>query len=571
MNAMSRKKWKIESADADAVAVLVSQLELPSSVARILVQRGYHDPVAAQEFLNPRLASLSDPFTLPDMETAVERIWTAIHGAEAITVFGDYDVDGVTSTALLIRVLSALGAAVNGFVPDRLDEGYGLSPDALERCIAEQKPRLIISVDCGTNSVGSVDAARSRGVDIIITDHHEPGEETASALALINPKLGCGGENLSGVGVVFKLVHALLKSGREDDRTSASQIDLRQYLDIVALGTVADIVPLVGENRTIVRHGLIQMASTRWIGMKALKEIAAINGELNTGHLGYQLGPRINAAGRIGEPMQAVRLLTTDDAAEARNIAGLLDRNNRERRNIERRIAEDALAEIDSYFDPDKDFGLVVAGEGWHPGVVGIVASRLSHHYNRPSIVMGIEEDGSARGSCRSIEQFDMLAGLQSCEQHLVKFGGHKMAAGLELRPGELEAFKRAFNTAAARMLLDVDLSPEQLVDAVVEYDELGWPFFESLRRLYPFGQDNPEPVLALKGVRAAEAPRVVGQKHLKLRLAAGNQTFDAIAFNYPLAQLPAGEMDVAFTLKENYWNGTSSLQLQIKDIRPAE
>lgn len=557
--------------DTAVVAKLARQLDLPIAIARMLVLRGFHDSGAAEEFLNPRLADLADPCVLPAMAKAVERIWTAIEGAEAITVFGDYDVDGVTATALLVRMLSGLGANVETFVPDRLDEGYGLSTDALARCLSEQRPGLLISVDCGTNSVDSVVHARNQGVDVIVTDHHVPAGETAPAFAHINPKLGDCGEDLSGVGVAFKLAHALLKGGRERGKASASQIDLRQYLDIVALGTVADIVPLTGENRIIVRYGLRQLDSTRWVGMEALKEVASISGELNTGHLGFQLGPRINAAGRIGKPMQAVRLLTTDDPLEARNIAKLLDRNNRERRDIERKIAEAALDEIDSYFDPAKHFGLVVAGEGWHPGVVGIVASRVSNRYNRPAIVLGIEESGSARGSCRGIEEFDLLAGLHACERHLGKFGGHKMAAGLEVKPGELDAFKEAFNEAAAQMLRGIDLSPVQHVDAVVDPAELGWPFYEALRRLRPFGQDNPEPVWALKGAQVAGVPRVVGQKHLKLALVAAGKTFEAIAFNYPLASLPDGKIDVAFTLQQNNWNGNSSLQLQIKDIRPAE
>ncbi len=566
---MPQKKWYIAKADEGAVGQLAEQLQLPHSIARLLILRGINSPVAAQAFLHPRLDSLSDPSALPDIRPAVDRIWAAVHASESISIFGDYDVDGVTSTALMVRVLSELGASVSAFVPDRLDEGYGLSPDALERCLAEQQPGLLISVDCGTNSVDSIAQAQALGVDVIVTDHHEPAEETAPALALINPKLGSGGENLSGVGVAFKLAHALIKHGRDQGFASAKQVDLRRYFDIVALGTVADLVPLTGENRTMVRHGLVQMHSTCWIGLESLKDVAAIRGELNTGHLGFQLGPRINAAGRIGEPMQAVRLLTTSDPLEARNIANLLNRNNQERREIERKITDQAMAEIDSYFDPGKHFGLVVSGDRWHPGVVGIVASRVSHRYNRPAIVMGVDEEGTARGSCRSIEAFDILAGLQTCRQHLSKFGGHKMAAGLEVKPGELEAFKTAFNEAAMQQLQPVDLTPVQQVDAVVDPRDLDWAFFEKMRHLRPFGQENPEPVWALKNACVLGAPRVVGQKHLKLNLAAEGQSFDAIAFNYPLDALPAGALDVAFTLKENNWNGGSSLQLQVKDIRP--
>jgi single-stranded-DNA-specific exonuclease len=568
---MPRKKWHIQTADPVAVEKLAERLKLPMAIAQVVVDRGFASIPEVEAFFHPQLASLSDPFALPDMKAAVERIWNAIDAGESIAVFGDYDVDGITSTALLFRILSGLGAKVQSFVPDRIDEGYGLSLDAMERCLAELDPALLISVDCGTNSIESVRLAGTRGVDVIVTDHHEPGEETAPAFALINPKLGDCGEILSGVGVAFKLAHALIKTGRSQSRASAARFDLRKYLDIVALGTVADIVPLVGENRIIVRHGLAQLNASQWAGMEALKDVASIKGEANTGQLGFQLGPRINAAGRIGEPMQAVRLLTTDDPLEARNIAKLLDRTNQERRAIERKMANDAFAEIDRHYNPEKHFGLVVAREGWHPGVVGIVASRVSRHYNRPSIILGIDADGSARGSCRGIAEFDLLAGLQACEAYLDTYGGHKMAAGLALKPHVLDAFRLAFNAVAADMLSAVDLTPVQRVDAIVNAAELDWNFYELLRQLRPFGQDNPEPIWALLGARVIGAPRVVGQHHLKLTLGIEQYTFEAIAFNYPRESLPAGKIDVAFMLQENSWNGNTSLQLQVQDIRPAK
>ena len=309
---------------------------------------------------------------------------------------------------------------------------------------------------------------------------------------------------------------------------------------------------------------------TKWEGLRALKAVAGMRGEADTYHLGFQLGPRINAAGRIGQPMQALRLLTTDDPGEAREIAGLLDRTNVERRKIEHDMAEEAFAEIDSYFDPENHFALVVAKEGWHPGVVGIVASRVARHYNRPAIVMGIDASGKTRGSCRSIDAFDLLEGLQTCEQHLVKFGGHKMAAGLELNPGALEPFREMFNAAAVSSLGKVDLSPVQHIDAELSGGELDRNFYEQLKKLSPFGQENPEPVWTLHGVECFRKPRVVGKKHLKLSILTEGRKFDAIAFNYPEENLPVGAFDMAFTLKENNWNGNTSLQLQVKDIRPA-
>ena len=565
--------WKTKTIDAQTVFATANQTGLPVPIARALALRGHHQPDEIEAFLNPRLGGLSDPFLLPGMEKAVSRLWKALDAGETITVFGDYDVDGVTSTALLTRILAGLGADVKPFIPDRLDEGYGLSKEALGRCLEEHGSTLLVTVDCGTNAVDSVARAQASGVDIIVTDHHEPDEQTAAAFALINPKLGGFQplENLSGVGIAFKLAHALLKSGRERGSAAANQLELRNYLDLAALGTVADIVPLVGENRIIVRHGLARLGMTQWEGLRALKAVAGLRGEADTYHLGFQLGPRINAAGRIGQPMQALRLLVTDNPAEARDIADLLDRTNQERRKLERDMADQAFAEIDAYFDPEKHFGLVVAREGWHPGVVGIVASRVSRHYNRPAIVMGIDAEGHARGSCRSIAAFDMLEGLRACEGLLVKYGGHKMAAGVQLGPASLDAFKTAFNSAAAAGLAAVDLSPVLSIDSEVSGDELDWEFFRQLKQLNPFGQDNPEPVWALHGVKVAGRPRVVGQKHLKLTIVSKGRKFNAIAFNYPLARLPEGTVDIAFTLKENSWNGSTTLQLQVNDIRAAE
>jgi len=565
--------WKLTSVDDHSVQEVAEQYSLPLSLARLLTARGFTDLDQLQAFLNPRLAELSDPFLLPGMQVAVERIWNAIDAKETITVFGDYDVDGVTSAALLTRLLTALGGNVKPFIPDRLDEGYGLSPDALNRCVEECHSSLIVTVDCGVNSVESVAAAGSLGIDVVVTDHHQPADEIADALALINPKLGKHGELeiLAGVGVAFKLAHALLKAGRDSGKEIASTVELRDYLDFVALGTVADIVPLLDENRILVRHGLAQLHKTRWAGMAALKTVAGLTGEPETWHLGFQLGPRINAAGRIGQPMQALQLLTTDDTQEALRIAALLDKTNRERQDMEKSIADEAMREIDEYFDPAVHYGLVVAGEGWHPGVVGIVASRICRKYHRPAIVLGIDEDQRACGSCRSIDEYDILEGLNACTDYLTKFGGHKMAAGVELARQDIEVFKQVFNDAVARQLRDLDLSPVQHIDAFLAADDLNQAFMEEVRKLRPFGQDNPEPVWALCGVDVQGTPRVVGKNHLKFSVQSDGKPFDVIAFNFAPEDLPKGRIDIAFTLKENTWNGRTSLQLQLRDARPAQ
>ncbi len=567
------RQWKICTAPEEPARALGQAAGLPAALAGLLLQRGFCTPQAVDAFLHPKLSGLSDPFGLPDMGRAVDRIWKAVDAQEIITVFGDYDVDGVTAAALMTRVLRRLGAAVRSFIPDRIDEGYGLSEDALQRCIQEHGARVVLSVDCGVNSVDAVRHAQEQGVDVIVTDHHEPGTATAPAFALINPKLGEDPslEILSGVGVAFKLAHGLVKRGRELKKPAAAAVDLRDYLDLAALGTVADIVPLRGENRILVRYGLARLARTEWPGLDALKSVAGVKGELETYHLGFQLGPRINASGRIGQPMEALELLVTSSRSDAWRIARELDETNAERRRIERDMAEEAFAEIDGYFDPAEHFGLVVARAGWHPGVVGIVASRVARHYHRPAIIMGIDEDGAARGSCRSIEGYDLLDGLGSCRRLLTKFGGHKMAAGLEVKPGRLEDFKRQFNEAVKAVLAETDLIPRLRVDGVLEPEEVCLGFMEELKALRPFGQDNPEPVWAMRGMAVSGSPRVVGENHLKLSLVCGGRSFDAIAFQYPLADLPQGPVDVAFVLKENRWRGSTSLQLQVRGIRKAD
>jgi len=570
MEQTAPKRWCLRPTDESRVQELAAKVGLLRPIARALALRGPEVAEDVDAFLAPRLADLSDPFRLPGMERVTERIWRAIAEEETIVVFGDYDVDGVTATALLTRVLAVLGARVKPFIPDRLDEGYGLSRDALERCLAEHPATLLVTVDCGVNSGASVAFAQARGVDVIVTDHHEPETPAGQAYALVHPKLGPEKslEVLSGAGIAFKLAHALVKHGRQAGRDLANQVDLREYLDIAALGTVADMVPLRGENRIIVKHGLAQLDRPRWEGMRALKAVAGIRETVDTYHLGFQLGPRINAAGRIGQPMQALHLLTTDDPVEAQEIAALLDHTNLERHDMERKMAEEAFAEIDAYFDPERDFGIVVAKAGWHPGVVGIVASRVSNRYNRPAIVLGIEENGHAKGSCRSIEGFDVLQGLHACRTCLAKYGGHRMAAGVEVSEGQVDQFRQRFNRIAAEKLEGMELSPQLSIDAYVDADELDWAFFEQLKCMQPFGQENPEPVWALRSVRMQGMPKVVGDKHLKFTVAAASTSFEVIAFNHSTANIPVGGFDIAFVLKEDVWRGRQSLQLQLKDLR---
>jgi len=406
-------------------------------------------------------------------------------------------------------------------------------------------------------------------VDVVITDHHEPDAQLAHAVAVVNPKLSANhpGRILAGAGVAFKLCHALIKNGRDSGCLVSTSVDLKKYLDFVAVATVTDMVPLLGENRVLVRAGFQSLENSCWAGWNALKKLAGVAGTVETWHAGFAFGPRINAAGRIGRPDAALELLLTDLPARADELAQLLDSANRERQAIEKDIVREAIEEIDTYFDETKNFGLVIAREGWHTGVIGIVASRLVARYGRPVAVIGMDGE-RGRGSCRSIDAFNILDGLNVCSSLLKQFGGHAMAAGLDIEEQSLEAFKIRFNEAAVAQLQSADLRPVLEIDRIVTLAETDATLMDGLKRTGPFGQDNPEPVWAVCGVKAVDS-RILKEKHLKLTLSDGKNRCEAIGFNLA-EKLPAGLIDVAFTLQENVWNGRTTLQLNIRDIRPA-
>jgi len=566
-----KMQWVLKEIDEKLLEALVEQIDATPSFARLLLGRGLSERATIDSFLNPRLNSLSDPFLLPDMQRAVDRIWRAIDAEESIMIFGDYDVDGVTSTALLTRLLSELGAQVSSFIPDRMSEGYGFSQAAFKRSQEQADFSLLITVDCGINSVETVAYAQANGVDVIVTDHHEPDLQIATPIALVNPKLGQDAvlEQLAGVGVAFKLAHALVKQGLLDKRAVAKTVELRDYLDLVALGTVGDLVPLLDENRVFVRHGLARCNTTRWEGLTALKKVSKLKDNLTSYHLGFQLAPRINAAGRVGKPLQALALLTTDQPDLAKQLAQVLDEKNQQRRRIEQEITDLVLQEVSSSFDFQKDRGLVVFGADWHPGVVGIVASRVARFFHRPTVVLtSIEKEGVIRGSCRGIPGFDLLLALKRCEAHLKQFGGHKMAAGLELNPDSLESFKKEFDRAANEQLSDSDLDPILHIDTLIHPNEINDTFFESVCRLRPFGPKNHEPVFLLENAQITGDVQCVGKKHLKFSVLAGGEVFAAIAFNFERNRLPSGFLDFVFKLQENRWRECRTLQLNILDVR---
>lgn len=563
------RRWIDPPQAPDGTGRLAEEFDLPFPLVAALVSRGLDSSEAIEGFLNPRLSTLGDPFNLPGMRAAVDRTWRAVDDGETILVFGDYDVDGISSTAVVLSVLSELGATVAPYLPNRITDGYGLTKSALEDSVRTFRPGLIVTVDCGTHAARPVAQARRDGVDVVVTDHHEPDGDLAEAVALVNPKLSDDEsiQDLAGVGVAFKFCHALLKSGREQGRTAAERLDLRRYLDLVALGTVADVVPLRGENRALARHGLARLGETQWAGLGALLEVARVKPPIHAYHVGFQIGPRLNAAGRLGQADIALELLLSEDASHAQGLAHRLDAANRERQEVEERMLNEAAEVVEDQFDPDRSFGLVAGKTGWHVGVVGIVASRLSQRYYRPSVVVGFDETGHGRGSCRSIEGFDLVEALGACTEHLERYGGHRMAAGLEMRVDQLEAFAERFNEVATGMLEGQTLQSSLRLDAWVDLADVDDRMFDQLQRLRPFGQGNPTPTWAAGGVRILQ-PREVGRGHLKMLLAGGGAQREAIGFNMADRKLPEGPVDVAFRLKRNTFRGRTSLQLDVQDIR---
>jgi single-stranded-DNA-specific exonuclease len=566
------KRWIEGPAAAPGTAALAQALDLHPLAARVLASRGLGEPAAASAFLATALADLPDPFSMLGMEAAVGRILRAVASGERIAAYGDYDVDGITSTVLLTGFLRAVGAEVVTYTPHRLVEGYGLNTGAVEK-LAAQGVKLLVTLDCGITSVEEVRAAASLGVDTVVVDHHTVPVELPDAAAILNPhQPGCGypAKELAAVGVTFALVMALRRRLREQGRFDSSRPEpnLKEALDLVALGTVADVVPLTGANRILVRWGLEGIARTRRPGLKALKRVAGLaeGAAVTAGQVGFRLAPRLNAAGRMDDAGRGVRLLLDTDPASARALAEELDRENQARQEVERRMLEEALADAEAAVGRGAR-GLVLAREGWHPGVVGIVAARVAERFHRPAVLIGLNE-GTGKGSGRSVEGFHLHDALQACRRHLARFGGHRHAAGLTIAPEQVAPFRQAFEAHAAAALTEDQLAPRCRIDGWVDEGELTPRAAEDLERLGPYGAGHPEPVFAIRA--SAGRARTVGahQQHLKLTVGRG---LDAIGFGLgPQAGLCAGPVEVAFTLGFDDWDGMKRLQLRLRDLRAA-
>jgi single-stranded-DNA-specific exonuclease len=550
-----------------AVTELAERLHLPPALAALLLQRGQVNPDDARKYLRPAIGDLTDPFALAGMAEAVDAIVSAVRAGGTIMVHGDYDVDGQCATAVLTRVLRAAGGDVIPFVPHRLRDGYDFGPAGLAAALGAGAS-LVVTCDCGITAVDTVRAARAAGIGVVVTDHHLPGDELPPAIAIVDPQRAddtSGMGHLCGTGIAFKLVQALVPA-------LGLPINLPYYLlDMVALATVADVVPLQGENRILVKHGLRLLAESNWPGVRALVEACGLGGkELRAGHLGFILGPRLNAAGRIGDAADGLRLLLSDDMNEACALARQLDGMNVERQALDQRILDEALEQVEQTANLERDASFVLSGEGWHPGVVGIVASRVVERYGRPTFLIAFDGD-IGKGSGRSISRFDLHSALLACGDLLERYGGHQMAAGLTIRRGQLEAFRERFAGIARDLLAPEDLGPEQRVDLEIGLHEVTYDLERLCRYLEPCGTGNASPVFGVRQVRLAGRARV-GQGHLKGTLDDGRYRLPAIGFQWAdrVPWLSDDPVDAAFRLEVNEWNGLMSLQARICALGPA-
>jgi len=564
-------EWRLPTLpDPEIIQRLVRELSLPPSICSILAVRDLTDPSRAKQFLRPRLEDLHPPSDMKDLDLAVERILSAVKARETILVHGDYDVDGVCAAALLTLWVRRLGGTVVPFVPHRLRDGYDLGSAGV-RAAVEAGASLIVTCDSGIGAHEAIKEAERQELEVIVTDHHLPFGGLPPALAVVNPnRSDCTypAPQLCGTGVVFKLCQGLASAA------NIPQDELWPHLDLVALATVADLVPLTGENRILVRFGLRYLANTTKFGLRALIRVAGLDTQsgLEAGDVGFVLGPRINAVGRMGEADLALQLLLTADLSEAHRLSEILERANHERREEDRATLDEALKYLSNEFDSARDFGVVLSGENWHPGVIGIVASRLVQRIHRPVVLVALDGD-RGRGSARSIPGVHLLRAVEAGRRHLTRFGGHSQAAGLELDRKDLPSFRSAFNESVRNQLQGRFPQPRVGGDQELALAEANDDLHSLLRHMGPFGIGNPRPVFWARGLRVVRAPKVVGGGHLKLRLGDGSHELEAIGFGLadrvPPTSVGTGRMDMLFQLRQNVFRGKRTLQARLLDLRP--
>ena len=575
MLSLLNKKWCLAEPSAETVSRLESGLHLPTAVAVLLVNRGVTSLESAREFLEADFSHLHDPFLMMDMRKAVERVIQALDKKEAITVFCDYDVDGVTSAAFLTHFFRDLNCPVEAYLPERQLEGYGLNPDAVRK-IRERGAGLMITADCGITGVKEVALANEIGLDVIITDHHQVGEEgLPPAIAVLNPhRSDCEYPYrfLCGVGLAFKLAIAvrngLYSAGWPKERLP----NLKRHLDLFALGTIADVAPLTGENHILTLHGLKMLSTTSKPGLVALKETAGIVGNVSARSVGFSLGPRLNAAGRLGKADNGLHLLTSTNLKEAKVLARELEQINKERKEIQEETVEEAESLVHRQIDMEKDRVIVLASEIFHPGVIGIAASRLVDKYNRPTVLIALEA-GQGKGSGRSIPRFNLFKAFTHCSGHLIQFGGHAYAAGLSIKEDQVDAFRNTMNEVGHRYLTEEDLIPEVQVDTELDLEEIDRSLFSRMALLEPFGAENPVPCFLSRGVKFQEV-KFIGKKknHVRFRVQQGKGRIEGVGFGFAdvfESVDPAKDLfDIAFELNLSTWNGREKLELKLLDIR---
>jgi single-stranded-DNA-specific exonuclease len=565
----TRPKWGFESdPELKIIQEIATSLSLPFGIAKILASRGLTKPQQVKKFLYPEISDLFDPLLLKDMDKAVDRIIYALKDNQKIMIFGDYDVDGITATSLIFLVLNRLGADVSYYLPNRLIEGYGLSEEGILE--AEKRGvKLLISVDCGVTAINEVEFAYQKGIDCIITDHHEFSDTLPQAVAIINPKQkgkNYPGGELSGVGVAFKLAQALY------GRLNQDEAELEEHLDLVALGTAADIVPMTNENRILTKFGMDQIIRTTKPGLKSLIFISGLLGkDIGTGQVVFILAPRINAVGRLGDAVKAIKLLTTKDEQLGSKLARDLNLENNRRKKIDETTLDDALEMIEQTVDLSRDKTIVLASSKWHQGVIGIVASRLVERYHRPTILIAIDGN-EGKGSARSISGFDMYNALKECSNYLLKFGGHKYAAGLSIDPKNIQKLRDKLRAFSEKTLKQEDLVPRLTIDSELEFDSIDDKLVDTLNLFSPFGPQNLRPIFLTRNLEILGEPYVVGNNHLKLKVKKNDKVFDAIGFGFgdwvkPLS-MKRIKIDLVYVIERNTWNGNSKLQLRIKDLK---
>ena len=568
------KEWIEQDADQSSVDILLGGLGVSKIVAELMAKRGFQDPVIADQFLSPKLKHLQDPFLIQNMETAVNRIFVAREKKQQVLIVGDYDVDGISSTVMTKQGLQSLDIYADTIIPQRITEGYGLTKKVLQRGLQGRDYSLVIALDCGTNSVEEAWYLREKGIDLLVVDHHQLKSGDSPLATIVNPHLqedhGQPWRNLCTAGLCFKLIHALYKKARELDLPDADQLTPRDFLPLCAIGTLADLVPLQGESRIFSHFGIKRLFLDASPGLRAILKECGMNESMEpeTEDITYKLAPRINACGRLNEPETAVALLLESDEEDCAKLAGRLTHLNEQRKGIEAELTADALAQAEKYFTDQPAVVVTGSGDGWHPGVVGIVAGKLANSLNKPCLVLAKSEDDEYTGSGRGIPGLNLVEILSHCQDYLTHWGGHPIAVGLGLQESKLEAFTKKFTECTNRLFSPTTERPTLQIDAVVDPQELNYKLLGEINSLGPFGQDNPEPIIAVKGIMLDTPPRKISKgEHFQFSFHNGLDFIRGIAWRMGKNIPPCDQrIDLAFKLRRNNWNGRSSLQLVLED-----